>query len=265
MTEKKAPILKNESHSPAFLEAEKMLLDMFMCGEISANMPLRESVLAKRFGLTRPAMREALSQAVGWGIVEYVSFCGFRVRDFTLADLQDWMELRDGVESTAARRLALEKPAAALKALRDLLDRAEVAYHNGEHALFNRLDCDFHLDIIRSSGNRKFTSPAILSYTAVLLSGYHQHEMANMDIALGPNDIDPFAPQCATYEEYLVYNEGQCCIRHKDILLSIYRGDPESAERQIHAHVRMPIKRIQRAIDLYGPTTRMSELIQKFS
>jgi len=242
-----------------------MLLEMFLGGEFSAGAPLRESVLAKRFGLTRPAMREALSQAVGWGIVEYVSFCGFRVRDFTLADLRDWMELRDAVESTAARRLAQERPEKPLKNLRKMLEQAEAAFRDGEHARFNRLDCDFHLDIIRASGNRKFTSPAILCYTAVLLSGYHQHEMAQMDMTLGADDLDPFAPQCDTYEEYLVYNEGQCCMRHKDILLSIYRGDADSAERLVHAHVRMPIKRIQRAIAHFGPAMHMSELADKFS
>ena len=238
---------------------------MFMGGDISANAPLRESVLAKRFGLTRPAMREALSQAVGWGIVEYVSFCGFRIRDFTLDDLRDWMELRDAVESTAARRLALERPAKALKELRRILEQAEAAFHDGDHARFNQLDCDFHLAIIRASGNRKFTSPAILCYTAVLLSGYHQHEMVKMDLELGPDDFDPFAPHCATCEEYIVYNEGQCCMRHKDILLSIYRGDPDSAERQVHAHVRMPIKRIRRAIARFGPDMRMTELAARFS
>jgi DNA-binding GntR family transcriptional regulator len=255
----------SETHAPAFLEAEKRLLDMFMGGDISANAPLRESVLAKRFGLTRPAMREALSQAVGWGIVEYVSFCGFRIRDFTLEDLRDWMELRDAVESTAARRLALERPDKPLKDLRRMLEQAEEAFRDGKHALFNQLDCDFHLEIIRASGNRKFTSPAILCYTAVLLSGYHQHEMVNMDIELGTDELDPFAPRCDTCEEYLVYNEGQCCIRHKDILLSIYRGDPDSAERLVHAHVRMPIQRIQRAIAHFGATTHMSELVAKFS
>ena len=242
-----------------------MLLDMFMGGGLSANAPLRESVLAKRFGLTRPAMREALSQAVGWGIVEYVSYCGFRIRDFTLADLRDWMELRDAVESTAARRLATERPEKPLGDLKRLLEQAEAAFRDGDHARFNRLDCDFHLDIIRASGNRKFTSPAILCYTAVLLSGYHQREMSQMDMALGIGEFDPFEPVHGNYEEYLVYNEGQCCLRHKDILLSIFRGDPDSAERLVHAHVRMSIKRMQRAIVQFGPDLRMSELAAKFS
>ena len=31
-------------------------------------------------------MREALSQAIGWRLVEYVPYCGYRIRVFTLGD-----------------------------------------------------------------------------------------------------------------------------------------------------------------------------------
>ena len=120
----------NNQQSTTFLEAQEKLIEFFLHSDIMPGMVLRESVLCKTFGVDRRSMREALCQAVGWGIAEYISFRGFRVRDFTLSDVYDWEEMRMALESAAASRLALSPEETNLKRLQQLIDDEREALIN---------------------------------------------------------------------------------------------------------------------------------------
>ena len=91
----------NDAHSPDFISASEQLTRLLFSKELESGYPLKESLLAKQFHVTRPAMREALSQAIGWRLVEYVPYCGYRIRVFTLGDLRDWTELREAIYKEA--------------------------------------------------------------------------------------------------------------------------------------------------------------------
>ena len=95
------------SDSPAGVQALHILLDKLRNNEYPPGTPLRETVLAVEFDLSRNAVREALNRMVGWDIVEYLPFRGYRIRNLSLRDLLEWYELREAIEPIAARRLAL--------------------------------------------------------------------------------------------------------------------------------------------------------------
>lgn len=245
-------------HAPVFLEAQEKLFRKFMEGRLRNGEPLKESVLAQEFGVNRRAMREALCQAVGWGIVEYVSFCGFRIRDFTLGDLLDLEELRDGCESVAARKLAQTGSAEAIARLEHIISEAERAADAGDHVRFASLDMAFHLELLRSSGNDKFRSPAILCYVLVLLKicgssfalrNYQSafHLCKNIDGAGN------------SPETMLPWSEKRGCEEHGAIFQAIRDGNAAEAERLAHAHVGVQLKMLGRMTELFGRGARLSE------
>jgi len=229
-----------------------------MSQRLTIGMPLRESLLAKQFCVKRGAMREALCQAVGWGLVEYVSFCGFRIRDFTLADFRDWLELRDAVESTSAGKLARSYTPEIVEKLSTILRQSREAMASGDHNRFNELDADFHLSIIQACGNHKFCSPAIFCYIAVTMRLECQNITRLAEKCEEYARLDPFMPRNLDRDSYLIYNEEQCCIRHQDIYTAISNGEVNEAEHLIHSHVRHGIRGIEMLICRYGADTPLS-------
>jgi DNA-binding GntR family transcriptional regulator len=63
-------------------------------GEISFNQPVRKQILAKRFGVSRNSIRDALLQLSQEGVLVYMPNCGVHV-GFVTKRLSDQIEIRD--------------------------------------------------------------------------------------------------------------------------------------------------------------------------
>jgi DNA-binding GntR family transcriptional regulator len=106
---------------------------------------VREEATALRYGLGRTAIRQALARLAGRGLVVHVPRCGWRVRPFDLADLEEYLEVREVLELKA---LDLARPhliAADLQ--RMLLGNAPRAGRNP------RLDNNLHRYLIDKAAN----------------------------------------------------------------------------------------------------------------
>lgn len=86
----------NKQHQIALMRLREMVLD----GSLPAGGRLSEISLAKRIGISRTPIREALSRLEGEGLLERVSSGGYLVRIFTFEDVYDAIEIRGVLEGT---------------------------------------------------------------------------------------------------------------------------------------------------------------------
>jgi GntR family transcriptional regulator of vanillate catabolism len=104
--------------------------EMLLRGEFGRGERISELPLAARLGMSRTPLRLALERLQHIGLLEATATVGFTVREFTLAEVRDAIEVRGVLEGTAAR-LAAERlgdaaemdPLRHFCALMDALDR----------------------------------------------------------------------------------------------------------------------------------------------
>ena len=84
------------------------LRTLLLNGEFPANARLPETALAKRLGISRTPLRQAMARLVDEGLLERVETGGCRVATFSMNDIIDAIEIRGVIEGTAAR-LAAER------------------------------------------------------------------------------------------------------------------------------------------------------------
>jgi GntR family transcriptional regulator, vanillate catabolism transcriptional regulator len=160
--------------------------EMLLRGEIPRGERISELPLVARLGMSRTPIRLALERLAHVGLLEVTGTVGFTVREFTLADVRDAIEVRGVLEGTAAR-LAAERLADAgeLDRLRhccaamDSLDRLTV------DSFADYMDANeaFHaavLDLAKSAMLRRmleftnslpFASPSAMVFPTSVLPG----------------------------------------------------------------------------------------------
>jgi GntR family transcriptional regulator of vanillate catabolism len=82
--------------------------EMLLRGEIARGERISELPLVARLGMSRTPIRLALERLAHIGLLEATATVGFTVREFTLAEVRDAIEIRGVLEGTAAR-LAAER------------------------------------------------------------------------------------------------------------------------------------------------------------
>jgi len=82
--------------------------EMLLRGEVARGERISELPLAARLGMSRTPIRLALERLAHIGLLEPAATVGFTVREFTLAEVRDAIEVRGVLEGTAAR-LAAER------------------------------------------------------------------------------------------------------------------------------------------------------------
>src|SRR5919112_647408 len=88
----------------AFIGVRELLLR----GDFTRGERISELPLVARLGVSRTPIRLALERLAHIGLLDVCATGGFTVREFTIADVLDAIELRGVLEGTAAR-LASER------------------------------------------------------------------------------------------------------------------------------------------------------------
>jgi DNA-binding GntR family transcriptional regulator len=111
---------------------------------------VRENELARRFGVSKSPIRDALQKLEYEGLVEIVPRRGHRVAPISVADAQDMLDLREILEASALRYAVANAEDSVLIDL----DRLRTANTEDleEFAVYNR---GFHLHLCELSGNKR--------------------------------------------------------------------------------------------------------------
>ena len=115
--------------------------------------PLTEHDLCRHLGVSRGAIREALSQLDQQGLIERRQKNGTSLKKPSLKELVELWDVRCGFEAMAVRLACSNVTAEDLQRLRDLCrERAEAAKQGNEDRV-NEADIEFHMHLIAMSGN----------------------------------------------------------------------------------------------------------------
>jgi DNA-binding FadR family transcriptional regulator len=192
----------------------------------------REEDLARRFGVSRPTLREALrllssahliraSKGPGGGIfvaatteegiARSVSEGVASMLAADAIDLDELLETRMLVEIPLAGLAAQRATADEVARIRDLVERAEAAAGDGDHLRDLELDRELHRAITQAAGNR--LAGAFMAWVMDVLQPSLQQR------------LQPAVVETALQEQ------------HRDILRGIERGDATAAERATREHL----------------------------
>jgi GntR family transcriptional regulator of vanillate catabolism len=191
---REAPVEVISQTGRALLNLRQMLLR----GDFRPGERISELPLVPRLGVSRTPIRLALDRLANEGLLEVSPTGGFTVREFTVADIWDAIEMRGVLEGTAAR-LAAERLTAdhELNALRKYRDEMTSMLRPTIESFAQYLDLNeaFHsalVDLAKSPMLRRtlervlslpFASPSALVFAPsqlpqageMLVLGQHQH------------------------------------------------------------------------------------------
>lgn len=205
------PLVATNLVSLALERLERAILE----GDLKPGQRLSETELARRFGISRGPLREAIGQLEGRKLVERVTNQGARVVWLSPAELIDLLVIRESIEGMACR-LATQRMSD------DDLDQLDAMLE--DHASDSTLvagrgyfqgagDKDFHGRIARASGNPRLL--AMLEGELYSLIRLYRHRLS----------MRPGRPQDALDE-------------HRVILAAMRTRDPDKAEAAMRAHIR---------------------------
>ena len=122
-------------------------------GRLNPRERLVEAELVQRFQSNRPAVREALSELTGLGLVEHVPNKGARVTEITLPQLEQIYQMRVELENLAMQWLPLPVSPQWLDELRQIQNHHSQAVADLKYREIFRLDMLFHSTLNAQCGN----------------------------------------------------------------------------------------------------------------
>ncbi|MGO1396011.1 MAG: GntR family transcriptional regulator [Halomonas sp.] len=132
------------------------LQDAIVRGELAPGSKITEPGLSKTYGISRGPLREAMRRLEAHRLIERVPHVGARVVQLSMKELLELFDLREALESMAARLAAEHMSPEEVQGL-----RAVLALHEGQadlkrgEAYYQREgDLDFHYCIVQGSHNK---------------------------------------------------------------------------------------------------------------
>lgn len=138
--------------------AYEALKAAIMSDEFKAGDRVKEELIAEQIGVSRTPIRHALQKLAAQGYVEMLHNQGAKVTGWDELELAEITDLRALLESFGAGIAARKIDAESLGRLRALADGMEAAAARAAPSDFEAitdLNSQFHMEIIRASGNRR--------------------------------------------------------------------------------------------------------------
>jgi DNA-binding GntR family transcriptional regulator len=123
-------------------------------GELAPGQPIREQDIEREYGSSRGPVRESLRMLLQNGLVEYQERRGFRVRTYTVADVQNLYDLRASLEGLVIASLAGRDLSALFAELEASNRRMANHFRNRDVERYFAENEHFHSAIIAYTGNR---------------------------------------------------------------------------------------------------------------
>jgi len=129
------------------------LADDIIAGRLRAGSRLDETLLAKRFAVSRTPVREALRELAASGLAESRAHLGAVVATMTEARFNDIFEAVAELEAVCARLSALKMSAAERYRLEELHRQCGRLVQSGDAELYHAANAEFHAAIRQGSQN----------------------------------------------------------------------------------------------------------------
>ena len=202
------------------------LISAIIDGEIPQGTKISEMELAKRYGVSRGPLREAIRDLEGLRLVERRPHAGVRVVSLNCKELREIYTIREALEGMAARLAATEMSDEEICKLKELLElhETQVKASEGQSYFRQHGDLDFHLHILKGSHNRRLYQ----------LLGEELYQLILM-----------YRRQSSQRP----YRPAQALDEHKQICNAIVARDPEVAELLMRRHIQGAKNMLQSCIE----------------
>ena len=209
------PARRGEHPQPDSGPYEK-LKQMILDGELAGGEPLVERPLAERLGVSRTPVRETLFRLEREGLVRVVEGKGAFAATYSLEDMIEIYQMREGLEPLAARLSCSHLDDEALDRHEEQLNRyrARPSLRTEDPGQWRRLGRDFHNLFIQASRNERLIN--------AIQGMQHQIELFR---GLG-RTINPRTDLKSAVDE------------HWEILQALRARSPQRAEKAVRNHLQ---------------------------
>jgi DNA-binding GntR family transcriptional regulator len=175
---------------------------------------LREEEVAKRLGVSRTPVREALGRLTAKGLLEPGGGRGLIIRSLSTAEVLELYTMREILEGSAARLAAQHASAIEIQALADLESTFEA--HADSPETLARINRAFHEAIFRAAKNR-YLDEAL-------------QELQDVIALLGPTTFGVNGRPSLARDEHL------------ELVEAIARRDADRAEALARTHIQQALR-----------------------
>ncbi|MDX1465618.1 MAG: GntR family transcriptional regulator [Halomonas sp.] len=132
------------------------LQDAIVRGELAPGSKITEPGLSRAYGISRGPLREAMRRLESHRLIQRVPHVGARVVQLSMKELLELFDLREALESMAARLAAEHMTPEEIAGLRELLSvhERQADLKRGEAYYQREGDLDFHYQIVLGSHNK---------------------------------------------------------------------------------------------------------------
>lgn len=177
---------------------------------IKPGSRLNEGEVARRFGVSRTPVREALNRLTANGFLSFTPSQGFFRKPFDATEVFDLYEMRQAIEVSSARLAATRASDEALREVDEFLAISAGCSDAPQVDRLVRFDEQFHERIVRLSGNRE-----MLTCLLNINDRIRFFRWVDMESGRRRN----------TQEE------------HRNVLLALQARDGEAAAATMHTHI----------------------------
>lgn len=213
------PTLQTVRRVPLARLVRKEILTEILGGDLQPGEKISDSALAKKLGVSRMPVREALRELESSGLVEACKHAGVFVRMPSPREISELYELRAALDALAGRKVAAAPPPDLLDRLAACNEAMAVAVEQRDVRAYYTGNLDFHWNIVSAAGNQELAS----MYRG-LVQRLHAARIKSLssDVAM----MDSFQD-------------------HRDIVEAIRARDPNRCASLMSAHVGRAIARLQ--------------------
>jgi len=209
-------LLENKVKALSLVDAvAERIEEAIISGQLEPGAKISEQGLAASLGVSRGPLREAIRRLEGRKLLERTPNVGVRVKQLSLRDLNEILQVREALEGLACSLAAINMPDPMIAALKKMLDshgkQKSVKENTGYYDEAKNLD--FHFTIVDGSGNERLKQ--MLAGDLHYLLRVYRHR------------ADPKPGRAA-----------QVLQEHRAIVAALEARDPEAADKAMREHLR---------------------------
>lgn len=199
-----------QDRQTAGMDVYQSIYELLLNGSLKPGDRLTEAKLAKRFGISRTPVREALRRLQTQGLLQHQPYRGMVVATLDPQAVTELYVMREVLEGTAAALAARHATEAEISVMKEMIARDRKNMEDaGSLAQSNKL---FHEAIQRAAHNR---------YLVQALNAL-QESMA----LLGPTSLAVTGRAKESLDQ------------HQEVIAAIEKNDPQAAETAARDHIR---------------------------
>jgi DNA-binding GntR family transcriptional regulator len=133
--------------------AYNKIKSMIMRGDLKGGQKILQDKMAEKLGISKIPLIQALSVLQKERLLDYTPRKGYKVRNITMEEYCDLIDLRGAFESLAVKNITLNLSDPIKKRIQLFINRFEDCYKKDNSKEYLTTDIEFHDFLIKNSGN----------------------------------------------------------------------------------------------------------------